>query len=182
MSVSESIGPLVYPHRDCAKAKHRSPSEGAKPTGHSFKPMIACCRGWPRLSYWAWVVGPACGSVPIPWAVLIVLPVPSLGGLPVGGKHSAASQNCLAYGKGRVRSKCQHLPPCRGWASVAAVASAAGLASPQLLVRAGWASAAGVPCCCPALLPLLVGCCALKPWASEALPMPSLGGLPVGCP
>ena len=111
MSVSESIGPLVYPHRDCAKAKHRSPSAGAKPTGHSFKPMIACCRGWPRLSYWAWVVGPACGSVPS----LGGLPMPSLGGLPVGGKHSAASQNCLAYGKGRVRPKCQHLPPCRGW-------------------------------------------------------------------
>jgi hypothetical protein len=127
MRIHRANGSL--PHRACAKAKHRSPSEGAKPTGHSFKPMIAC---W-RVGLAA-VIGQA-------W---LGLPVPSLGGLPVGCKHSAESQNCLAYGKELVRQKCQHLPPCRGW--------------PRLSY---WAWVVGQ--CCPALLP-------------------SLGGLPVGCP
>ena len=85
--------------------------------------------------------------------------MPSTGGLPVGGKHSAAPQNCLAYGNGRVRPKYQHLPPCRGWASVAAVASAAGLASPQLL---GMGAALG------------------KRSAAYALPWRSACRLPVG--
>ena len=143
MSVSESIGPLVYPHRDCAKAKHRSPSEGAKPTGHSFKPMIACCRvGLASVIGQGWLGLPVAQCLPL-----------GMADRPGCGKHSAASQNCLAYGKGRVRSKCQHLPPCRGaasavpWASPQLLGMGAALASASAAVGTDRPGRTALPCC-----------------------------------
>ena len=104
-----------------------------------------------------------------------------------------------AYPLGSALSRIPKLPCLREGASqseVPAPAPVPGLASPQLLgMGAALASAAGVGLasvigqgwlgkrCRGSLLAALAGwLLCLEALASKALPVPSLGGLPVGCP
>ena len=171
MSECESIGPLVYPHRDCAKAKHRSPSEGAKPTGHSFKPMIACCRvGLASVIGQGWLGLPVAQCLPLGMADRPGCALPWRSACRWQAQRCIPKLPCLRKGASQIEVPAP--------APVPGLGKRGGCGK---RCRVGLASVIGHGCClgkrCRGCLAAALLCCPC--WLAA---VPSLGGLPVGCP